>query len=177
VGANIFHGPQTFLSKREHSSWVANIFLQVPRVGANIFRRPQTFPFERKVLAQSFQGSPILKVKCARSKAKVPKSKSKGKKVILCYPRALRLPLYKECKKLLISSSSPIIIISCFLFPPSLPAKSPPTPLFPWVGMTMQKGTKRMQLFCEAVAIGRGGVSDSYPAFFLPIATTSNKIF
>ncbi len=197
--SSIFHGPQTFLSKREHFvigrkhfssnakggrehfSWAANISQQVPRVGVNIFRRPQTFPFERKVLAQSFQGSPILKAKCARSKAKVPKSKSQGKKVILCYPRALRMPLYKECKKLFISSSSPIIPHHhhfTLLIPPFPPSKiSPPTSLFPWVGMTMQKGTKRMQLFCKAVAIGRGGVSDSYPAFFLPIATTSNKNF
>jgi hypothetical protein len=79
LGANIFHRPQTFLSKREHFSQAANIFLQAQWLGANIFHRPQTFPFERKDLAQSFQGSPIFKAKCARSKAK-SKSKSKDKK-------------------------------------------------------------------------------------------------
>jgi hypothetical protein len=42
--------------------------------------------------------------------------------------------------------------------------------------MTMQKGTKNAMV-CEAVAIARWGVSGSFPAFFLPIATTSNKNF
>jgi hypothetical protein len=69
-----------------------------------------------------------------------------------------------------------IIIISCFRFPPpSLPAKFPPSPS-PWVGMTIRKGTKNA-IVCEAVAIARGGVSGSFPAFFLSIAMTSNKIF
>jgi hypothetical protein len=87
------------------------------------------------------------------------------------------MPLYKECKKLFII----IIIIHHhhFTLPihPLPPTKLPPF-LSPEVGMTMQKGhMKNATVFCEAVAIGRGGVSDSYPAFFLPIATTSNKNF
>jgi hypothetical protein len=92
-------------------------------------------------LAQSFQGSPIFKAKCAKSKQS-PKAKAKTK-VVLCYPRALKMPLYKECKKLFISSSSPIIIISYFQFPLPSQQNFPPTSLFPWVGMTMQKGTKK----------------------------------
>jgi hypothetical protein len=41
----------------------------------------------------------------------------------------------------------------------------------------MQKGHKQNAtiFFFEAVAIRRGGVSDSHPVFFLLIATTSNK--
>ena len=40
--------------------------------------------------------------------------------------------------------------------------------------MTMQKGHAN---FFEDVAVSRGGVSDPCPAFFLLIATTSNKNF
>jgi len=39
------------------------------------------------------------------------------------------------------------------------------------------EGHKKNAMVCEAVAIARGGVSGSFPAFFLPIATTSNKNF
>ncbi len=108
--------------------------------------------------------------------SKVRKAKSKSQELVSCHPRALRMPLYKECKKLFITI---IIHHHHFTFPihPLPPLKLPP-PFFPqrWAWQC-KKGTRRMQLFCEAVAIGRGGVSDSYPAFFLPIATTSNKKF
>ncbi len=113
-------------------------------MGTNIFHRQQTFPFERKDLAQSFRGSPIFKAKCARSKAKSPQSKSRDKRVVLCYPRALKMPLYKECKKLIISSSSPIIIISHFRFPPSLRAKFPPHLFPPMGGHDNAKGHKKI---------------------------------
>ena len=105
--------------------------------------------------------------------SKVKEQKVKAEKLVLCYPRALGMPLYKECKKYFISSSS--IIISHFQSPPPPPLKPPS---FPRGG---HDNAKRAQVECnnffEAVAIGRGGVSDSYPAFFLPIATTSNKNF
>jgi hypothetical protein len=39
------------------------------------------------------------------------------------------------------------------------------------------KGHKKNAIVCEAVAIERGGVSGSFPAFFLPNAKTSNKNF
>jgi hypothetical protein len=66
-----------------------------------------------------------------------------------------------------------------FIHPPppkalsSLPPSFFPSPP-PEVDMTMQKGHAN---FFEDVAVSRGGVSDSYPAFFLLIATTSNKNF
>jgi hypothetical protein len=61
----------------------ANIFPKAANIsqqGANIFYRLQTFPFERKDLAQSFQGSPIFKAKRARSKVKSRKQKQRQKK-------------------------------------------------------------------------------------------------
>jgi len=94
----------------------------------------------------------------------------------LCHLRALRMPLSKECKKLIISSSS--IIISHFQFTPLPPSLKFPPPSFPRGGHdSAKRAQEECNCFCEAVAIGRGGVSDSYPAFFLPIATTSNKNF
>jgi hypothetical protein len=81
----------------------------------------------------------------ARSKAK-QKSKTKSS---LCFPRALKMPLYKECKKLIISSSSPYHHHFMLSIPPFPPSKISPLPSFPWVGMTMQKGTERMQLFAK----------------------------
>ena len=86
------------------------------------------------------------------------------------------MPLYKERKKLFIT-----IIIHHHHFmlsiPPFPPSKIPPTSLSHGWAWQYKRAQERMQMFCEAVAIGRGGVSDSYPAFFLPIATTSNKNF
>jgi hypothetical protein len=71
------------------------------------------------------------------------KSKKQSRKAG-CVPLELsKMPLYKECKKLIISSSTPHHHHFMLLIPPSLPAKIPPHPLpSPWVGMTMQKGTK-----------------------------------
>jgi hypothetical protein len=43
--------------------------------------------------------------------------------------------------------------------------------------MTIQKGTEKMQLFCEGVAIGRGGVSGSFLAFFSKSRRLLTKIF
>ncbi len=60
-----------------------NIFLQAQSFGVK-FSRPVRF-----------------KVKYAKEQAKFKeqKAKSKCRKLVLCYPRALRMPLYKECKK------------------------------------------------------------------------------
>jgi hypothetical protein len=83
-----------------------------------------------------------------QEQSKVLKVKAKQKSS-MCSPRALEMPLYKECKKLIISSSSPYHHHFMLLIPSSLPAKFPPLPSLPWVGMTMQKGTERMQLFAK----------------------------
>jgi hypothetical protein len=67
------------------------------------------------------------------------------------------------------------------IHPPPLHRKIPPPhSSFPRGGHDNAKRAQkecRISYFCEAVAIGRGGVSDSHPAFFLPIAMTSNKKF
>jgi hypothetical protein len=102
--------------------------------------------------------------------------KSKSKTRAVCVPLELsRMPLYKECKKRIISSSSPHHHHFMLSIPPSLPAKIPPPPPFPMGGHDNTKGHRKNATICEAVAIGRVGVSGSFPAFFLPIATTSNK--
>ncbi len=148
-------------------------------MGANIFQEAANiFHLSARVWRKVFKFA-YCKSKVCKEQSKVQKAKVKDKKVIMCYPQALRMPLYKECKKLFISSSSPIIIISHFRFPLPPQQNSPPPPPLPSHGWAWKckKGTERMQLFCEAVAIGRGGVSGSHPAFFLPIATTSNKKF
>ncbi len=87
------------------------------------------------------------------------------------------MPLCKECKKSYSFHHHPPSSSFHTFDSPLPPCKFPPHSPFPMGGHDNTKGHKRMQLFCEAVAIGRGGVSDPHPAFFLPIATTSNKIF
>jgi hypothetical protein len=172
MGANIFQRPQTFLSKREHFSWGANIFfcflsrckggaqtflqaaniyLQMPRVGANIFDKGRKHFHMGAKMAQSFQSLPIVKSKMRKEQSKVQKAKVKRqKKVILCHPQALRMPLYKECKKLFISSSSPIIIISHFRFPLPSQQNPPPPHLSPPMGG--HDNAKRAQKECNCFA-------------------------
>ena len=106
-------------------------------------------------------------------KNKYAKSKSRSWSfncVILELPECLRVKMYK-----VISSSS--ITISHSRPPKALPL--PPSFLSPPRGG--HDNAKRAWVECnnffEDVAISRGGVSDSYPAFFLLIATTSNKNF
>jgi hypothetical protein len=143
----------------EHFSKAANIFHQAQRLGANIFQRPRTFFIRRKGLAQtSFKVCPFFiskqvisrsaqsfifskpdrtflqvcfnfQSKSMQERSKVLKVKAKQKSS-MCSPRALEMPLYKECKKLIISSSSPYHHLFMLSIPPSLPAKFPHSPLF-----------------------------------------------
>ena len=79
----------------------------------------------------------------------------------------------RKCKKYLISSSSITTLHSS-----SLPKAFPSPPLsFPPPRGGHDNAKRACNNFFEAVAVSRGGVSDSYPAFFLLIATTSNKNF
>ncbi len=89
------------------------------------FHRPPTSPLSARFWRKVFP--PVSKQKYARSKQS-PKSKEQSQEVALCHPRALRMPLCKECKKLFISSSPPIII-SYFQFTP-LPSLAKFPPLF-----------------------------------------------
>ena len=108
-------------------------------------------------------------------KNKYAKSKSRSWSfncVILELPECLRV---KMCK--VISSSSITISHSHLSAPPWLF----PFPLFSFPPRGGRDNAKRAWVECnnffEDVAISRGGVSDSYPVFFLLIATTSNKNF
>ncbi len=182
-----FQKPQTFLTKRkgwartffkglEHFSSDAEVWRKhfqsppISRFKANNFMKRLRFHLFQAwldFLQQSMQGA-----------KQSSKSKSKSKKAG-CVPLELsKMPLYKGCKKLIISSSSPHhhhFILSIPPFPPN--KKFPHPPLSHGWAWQCKRAQKRMQLFCEAIAIGRGGVSVSFPAFFLPIATTSNKNF
>ncbi len=181
----------------------AYFFLQTQRFGASIFKVRLFFPSDAKVCRKHFQSPPIFssdannfkkrlgfhlfqtcrnfssvfvstsKVRYARSKAKFQKQKQKA----ACVPLELsKIPLKKECKKLIISSSPPHhhFMLSIPPFPPS---KVHPHPLlFSKGGHDNTKGHKNAMV-CEAVAIVRGGCRDPSRHFFLPIATTSNKNF
>ena len=110
-----------------------------------------------------------LKASMQRVKAKVEIHNC----VILELPECLHV---KMCK---VISSSSITISHSLLFPPPKALPSPPSFLPPPRGG--HDNAKRAWVECnnffEAVVISRGGVSDSCPAFFLLIATTSNKNF
>ena len=107
------------------------------------FHRPPTFPLNARFW--------LFQSKVCKEQAESKKQKQ-SQEVVLCHPRALRMPLCKECKKLFISSSSPIIIISYFQFTP-LPslAKFPPLSSFPRGGHdNAKRAQKRMQLFLRS---------------------------
>jgi hypothetical protein len=76
-----------------------------------------------------------------------PKAKVKDKRVILCHPQALKMPLCKECKKLTISSSSPSSPFHTF-DSPFPPCKFPPTSL----PMGGHDNAKRAQKECNCFA-------------------------
>jgi hypothetical protein len=118
----------------------SNCFIQLfifwlysaPSFSANIF-------IERRVLAQSSKVH-LFQSKVCKEQAKFKKQKQ-SQELVSCHPRALRMPLYKERKKLFITI---IIHHHHFTFTPFSPPINSPPLLSSEVGMTMQKGHKRM---------------------------------
>jgi hypothetical protein len=149
--ANIFskartfvHRPQTFSAGHEQFSKAANISLQVPR-GAQtfyfFFHRPQT-------VGARFSRFACLQSRVCKEQKQSPKRQSKSKKVILCHPQALKMPLCKECKKLTISSSPPSSSFHTF-DSPFPPCKFSPHSSFPMGG---HDNAKRAQKKCNCFA-------------------------
>ena len=161
----------------DHSlSWnFSNIFLLIHFIFSFIFSSLWTLIFLQKL--QSFSArsqKPVyLKASMQRVKAKV--------EVLIVSSLSSQNASVQKCIKQSHHHSSPYLI-HIFLFPPppkALPFPPPPLLFFPPRGG--HDNAKRAWVECnnffEDVAISRGGVSDSYPAFFLLIATTSNKNF